>query len=117
MWRVVSYLRLKRKFGGRPRMAKRTDSNQTVIVKCLRKLGCSVQILSDVGKGCPDIVVGYRGRNFLFEIKDGEKPPSARKLTEYEQYFFDTWNGQVCIINSTDEVNDFFINEMSKGVM
>jgi hypothetical protein len=67
-------------------------------------MGASVRILSNVGKGCPDILVGWKGLNLLFELKDGSKPPSARRLTPQEQSFFDEWHGQVAIINSIDEV-------------
>ena len=78
-------------------MAKRIDSNQTQIVKQLRKIGYSVCILSSVGKGVPDLLVGYRGKNLLIEIKDGSKPPSQRKLTPDEQNFHNTWNGSVIV--------------------
>lgn len=88
-------------------MAKRTDSNQTEIVKLFRNLGCTVQILSDVGRGCPDLVIGMQGKNFLVEVKDGKKCLSAQKLTEHEQKFFDTWKGQVCIISSQDDLLRF----------
>ena len=84
-------------------MPKRTDANQTQIVKTLRKLGASVLVLSGVGHGCPDILAGYRGQNVLIEIKDGSKPPSGRKLTEHEQAFFDGWRGQVDIVKSEEE--------------
>lgn len=96
------------------RMAKRIDDNQREIVKTLRSLGASVQILSDVGKGCPDIIVGIFGINFLIEIKNGKKPPSAQRLTEKEQLFFDSWKGQVCIIKSPDEAINF-INSHQKA--
>jgi Holliday junction resolvase len=84
-------------------MAKRTDSNQREIVDIFRAIGATVQILSMVGKGCPDIIVGYQGVNYLIEIKDGKKPPSGQKLTEHEEKFFNTWKGQVCLINSSDQ--------------
>jgi hypothetical protein len=86
---------------------KRVDQNQKHIVKAFRELGASVQILSEVGKGCPDILVGVDGKNYLFEIKNGEKPPSGQKLTEPEQVFFDTWKGQVKVINSIADVVHF----------
>ena len=54
--------------------------------------------LSGTGKGCPDIAVGWLGYTFLFEIKDGEKPPSRRKLTPKQQKFFDGWAGQAAVI-------------------
>ena len=86
----------------------RIDENQNEIVKVLRKLGASVLILSSVGKGCPDILVGVSDNkghkhNILVEIKDGKKSPSQRKLTEDEQKFFDNWKGQVSVITSVTE--------------
>ena len=59
--------------------------------------------LADMGQGCPDFLVGYRGRNQLFEIKDGSRPPSARKLTDDEQDFHDSWRGDLCIVKDVDE--------------
>lgn len=90
------------------RRAAKIDSNQNEIVEGLRKCGWTVQILSAVGKGCPDIVVGAKtsdkgAYNFLIEIKDGNKPPSARKLTPDEQKWHTEWKGQVHVINSLEE--------------
>lgn len=94
-------------------MAKRTDANQKEIVRTFRQCGASVQILSDVGKGCPDLVVGTHGKNYLIEIKDGSKPPSGQRLTEHEQVFHDGWKGQVCIIKSIDEAIAFIKKQNS----
>ena len=63
------------------RRAAKVDANQTEIVKALRQVGASVQSLAATGKGCPDLLVGIRGLNFLIEVKDGAKPRSDRKLT------------------------------------
>ena len=62
--------------------AAKVDANQVEIVEELRKAGCTVQHLHQVGKGCPDILVGYMHMNILMEIKDGEKPPSKKVLTD-----------------------------------
>lgn len=51
----------------------RKDKNQGELVTALEKLGCTVMDLSAVGEGCPDIVVGYRGMNYLAEIKQPKK--------------------------------------------
>jgi Holliday junction resolvase len=80
------------------RRAARVDANQKEIVEYLRKRGASVQLLHTVGKGCPDIVVGYGGCNYLFEIKDGSKPASQRKLTPDEQEWHDEWKGSVLVV-------------------
>lgn len=82
--------------------AAKIDANQNEIVAALRNIGCTVQILSSVGKGCPDILVGFRGENFLIEIKDGNKPPSGQKLTPDQVEWHANWNGQVNVANSVE---------------
>lgn len=89
------------------RRAARIDDNQNELVQALRDMGASVAITSMVGSGFPDLVVGFRGRNFLFEIKDGSKPPSKRKLTEDEQRFFDAWRGTIFVVNNVNEALSF----------
>lgn len=81
----------------------RIDNNQPDIVKVLRQAGASVAVTSNAGKGFPDIVVGYLGVNLLMEIKDGEKPPSQRKLTPDEQKFKDNWLGTYIVVNSVND--------------
>jgi len=66
------------------RRAARTDSNHQDIVKSLRDIGCTVLNTHQL-KNAFDILVGYRGNLFIVEIKDGDKPKSARKLTEGEE--------------------------------
>jgi hypothetical protein len=92
---------------------KRVDDNQKAITQLFRKLGWSVLILSEVGKGCPDLLVGHDLRNYLIEVKDGSKPRSAQKLTTLEQKFFDEWKGDVRVINSVDGAIQF-ANERNK---
>ena len=71
----------------------RTDCNQAEVVRALRKIGASVQDLSPVGNGCPDLLVGWRGRDFLMEVKDGDKPPSERSLTPAQVAWHESWRG------------------------
>ncbi len=80
-------------------MAKRVDSIQRQITKSLRKLGISVLVLSNVGHGCPDLLLGYAGHNYLVELKCGKN-----ELTSFEKRFFDEWHGQVDIVHNLDEV-------------
>lgn len=85
------------------RYANRIDANQNKIVDALRKAGAVVRIISQ-GDGMPDLLVGYKGYTILMEVKDGDKVPSARKLTEAEQKFFDDWRGgMLAVINSVEE--------------
>ena len=85
------------------RRAGRVDANQAEIVKTLRACGCKVRILSPLGDGIPDLLVGRLGRNYLLEVKDGSKPPSARELTPAEWEFHETWTGQACVVESVEE--------------
>ena len=85
------------------RRAARTDANQVAVVKALRKIGASVCPLHTVGGGCPDLLVGLRGENMLIEVKDGSKPPSARKLTPDEARFINNWRGTVYVVCSPEE--------------
>lgn len=86
-----------------PRLKAKVDANQPEIVRVLRGVGANVQHLHMVGRGCPDILVGFRGRNFLLEIKDGSLPPSRRGLTKDELDWHDAWQGQVAVVNDADE--------------
>ena len=73
---------------GHLRTASRVDRNQPQIVSALRQIGCSVLHLHQL-KNCFDILVGYRGRTFLMEIK----ATTADKLTDGEAEFQRTWRG------------------------
>ena len=71
------------------RRAARRDDNEKEIVIALRKAGAHVSFLDEP---C-DLLVGYKGKTICLEVKDGNKPPSARKLTPNEQKFHDEWTG------------------------
>lgn len=81
----------------------KTDANQTRIVLALRKAGCSVQSLASLGSGVPDLLIGRAGRNFLCEVKDGSKPPSARALTPQEVQWQAYWLGHVVTVHTPEE--------------
>jgi Holliday junction resolvase len=92
------------------RYANRIDANQNQIVDAMRKAGAVVRIISQ-GDGIPDLLVGYKGYTILMEVKDGDKVPSARKLTEAEQKFFDDWRGgMLAVVNSVEEALEILEN-------
>ncbi len=64
---------------------KKKDRNHREIVDHLRGAGAVVDDVSDLAGLGYDIVVHYENVVVLVEIKDGELPPSARKLTESEE--------------------------------
>ena len=92
------------------RYANRIDANQNKIVDAMRKAGAVVRIISQ-GDGIPDLLVGYKGYTILMEVKDGDKVPSARKLTKAEQKFFNDWQGGLLmIVNSPEEALEILEN-------
>ena len=72
-------------------------------MSALRAAGASVQSLASVGKGCPDLAVGFRGVNYFLEVKDGSLSPSRRQLTDDQKDWHGSWRGNVVNVNSVDE--------------
>ena len=89
--------------GASMRRAARTDANHSDIVAALRAIGATVTSTAAVGSGFVDVVAGYRGVNYLLEIKDGSKPPSARKLTDDELKWHQDWRGQAHVVETVDQ--------------
>jgi len=94
------------------RRAAKIDSNQQQIVKALRKIpGVSVAVTSQLGKGYPDLNIGYKGKNYLVELKDGNKVKSQQKLTEDETEWHNNWKGHVIVCNSLDQIIEEILNK------
>jgi hypothetical protein len=70
--------------------------NEKRIVKALRDIGATVMHLSS--PGMPDLLVGFRDVTYLLEVKTAKGT-----LTEPEQDFFKTWQGQCAIVRSEEE--------------
>jgi hypothetical protein len=77
------------------RYAARVDKNQEKIVATLRNAGAYVWII-----GLPvDLLVGYKGKTFLVEVKDGPK----KRLTALQDDFFNNWSGSTLVrVNGCD---------------
>lgn len=85
------------------RRAAKRDDNEKEIVVALRKAGAYVSFIDEP---C-DLIVGYQGKTILLEVKDGNKPPSARKLTHNEQKFHDEWTGgELYVVTCVDDALD-----------
>ena len=82
-----------------PRAAYRVDANQPLIVQALRAVGATVQHLHTVGDGCPDLLVGYQGVNYLMEIK---RTPRSR-MTDDERTWHEAWRGTVFVVTSPEQ--------------
>ena len=80
------------------RRKSRVDLNQPAVVAALRKAGATVQHLHTVGRGCPDIVVGFRGVNYMLEIKS-----DAGRLTAFEAAWLENWRGSAAVVYTVDD--------------
>ena len=83
--------------------AARTDANHEAVVKALREAGATVQSLASVGKGVPDLLVGFKSQTLLMEVKDSAKPASKRRLTEDQLRWHGSWRGgPLAIVDSPE---------------
>lgn len=85
------------------RRAARVDANQAAVVKALRKIGAAVTHIHPLGNGVADLLVSYRNKWTVMEVKDGSKPPSARELTDDERTWIAEQKALVAVVNSPDE--------------
>lgn len=69
------------------RRASAVDGNHNRIADALRKVGAWVWSTAPLGNGFPDLLVWFRGRFLLLEVKDDSQPPSKRGLTPKERLF------------------------------
>lgn len=83
--------------------ATRIDANHEQVVSALRAAGASVQSLAGVGKGVPDLLVGFQGKTLLMEVKDGKKTASERRLTEDQVRWHGAWRGgPLAVVDGVD---------------
>ena len=80
------------------RIAK-VDAFQEEAVAFCKQIGASHQSLAQLGGGCPDAVIGYHGRNFLFEYKS-----DSGILTPFQVVWHRDWKGQVTVIRNTQDI-------------
>ena len=87
------------------RRAAKIDDIQGDVVQALRKVGASVEVMSAVGQGFPDILVGYQGHDYKMELKDpgARKRYKGTKLTQDQWLWHQQWSGsQVFIVESVE---------------
>ena len=77
---------------------KRVDNNQLEIIKAFQSMGATVLNLSAVGKGCPDLLIGYKNISVLVEVKS-----KTGKFTEPQLKFIKQWQGGA--VNRIDSVD------------
>jgi len=80
------------------RRAAKVDQNQAAIVEELRQVGASVEPLHRVGGGVPDLLVGFRDRTYLIEVKADQGT-----LTDDQRAWLAKWRGQAAVVRTADE--------------
>ena len=86
---------------------KRVDRNHGRIVQSLRKRGASVFSLATLGKGVPDLCIGFQQRTVLAEIKT-----KTGKLNAMQRNWHDTWRGEkVVVLRSSEDVEELLREE------
>lgn len=85
------------------RRAARVDANQAEIVKELRKIGAFVQPIHRLGQGVPDLLVSFRQRWLVMELKRDAKA----NLTPYEAKWVGKQRAPVFIVTSPLEAVEF----------
>jgi hypothetical protein len=77
----------------------RLDENHTSILRTLQCVPyCSAQSIASLRNGAPDILVGFRQKNFLLEVKTEQTD-----LNEREAEWHRNWRGRVSVVRSSLE--------------
>ena len=76
----------------------RKDANHAAIVAALRAVGVTVFETHQVHDGFPDLVAGYRGVNYLIEVKS-----TAGELTPAQRGLHADWRGCIVVAQTIDE--------------
>lgn len=79
------------------RYAAKRDKSESEIVEAMRGVGASVLYLSM--KDAPDVLIGFRGRDYLAEIKTGKG-----KVRPGQAEWHENWQGSpVLVLRNVDE--------------
>lgn len=87
-------------------MPKRVDANHWEVLCALKRLGWCVVSTAALGGGFPDMIAARAGVLKLIEVKDGTKPPSARKLTPCEMDFHQLFAAAGCPVVIVESLED-----------
>ena len=86
------------------RYAAKVDNNQKQIVKMLRQIpGMTVMVNHD------DILVGYKGRTYWYEIKNPEVTNKSgkvysSKIKKSQKKLMAEWTGHYSVVSTLDEI-------------
>lgn len=80
------------------------DTTQKAIVAALEARGATILNMTSLGRGAPDLCLGWAGKNYLVEVKT-----KTGKANVLQLKWWSSWRGQKPIVmRSIDDVNTFF---------
>lgn len=88
------------------RRAARADENQPQIVDALTRIGARVTPLYRVGQGVSDLLVSFRQKWIVMEVKNPAKPKSDQKLTPPQQKWIGEQRAPVYIVYTPQDAID-----------
>ena len=97
------------------------DANHATIMRAFSQAGATVVSLHTLGKGVPDLLVGYANDDQLVEVKlpirKGLKPGAAQhpktRLNHRQQGWHNSWRGNRPRIIRTPEEAEALLDEMA----
>jgi hypothetical protein len=79
------------------------DANHNEIVDALEKAGAYVLDMSHVGRGFPDLIVGFKSETILMEIKNPKTSYGKKGLNKNQLKWKENWlGGAYCVVDSPD---------------
>ena len=91
----------------------KVDENHAQVRDELREVlhDGTIHDMSGAGNGFPDLCVGWRGLNFLIEVK---RKQGGSRLTSRQATFHQNWQGQVAVCRTASEALAIMLREVYK---
>lgn len=74
------------------------DTNHASIIRTLKRCGCRVLSLHQLGGGVPDLLIHFNNGNYLLEVKD-----THGQLRDSQREFMRRWPN-VYVVRTTNDV-------------
>jgi hypothetical protein len=79
------------------------DANHNEIVEAMTKAGAYVLDMSHVGRGFPDLIVGFQNMTILMEIKNPKTNYGKKGLNKNQLKWKEQWTGGTyCVVDSVE---------------
>lgn len=92
-----------------PALQGKRDENEPAIIAALERVGATVEQIP-TGKGVPDLLCGFKGLNYLLEVK----MPKGQ-LNSKQEKWHSKWNGQKCIVrNESDALSAIGLGDLDE---